>query len=492
MGSLPALQIMKSKSFLSLLVVVLFVFAGDNIYAQQNDKSSGASRTNEWLQFRGPNGSGVAEGFALPAEFSSTKNLVWKTPVPFARSSPIVAGDRVYLTASEGDKLITLALDRKTGKLLWQRDVARARQMTIYKANDSASPSPVSDGKNVFVFFAELGLISYGPDGKERWRLPLGPFNSFYGMAGSPVLAGNTLVMVCDQRTDSFILAVDARDGKMLWKKSRTNFEAYSTPAIYRPKDGPAQVIVMGSPTVDAYSLDKGERLWWVSKIGAYPKGVAVLGSNMVYVIADGGEEPFLPAFEETLKADTNKDQKIQREEMKANPDAYEHFGWLDANNDGSIEREEYDFVRNSTVTGHGLTAVRLTGQGDITASNVVWSVKKSYPSIPSPLIYRGVMYMIKEGGILSSLDPATGQVLKQGRTPDALEEYYASPVAADGKIFLVSASGKVTVVKADGQWEIVATNSLDEEVWATPAIAGSNLYIRTRNALYSFGAGAK
>jgi outer membrane protein assembly factor BamB len=482
---------MKLKTLLSILVVAVFVSVDCRTYAQ-SDKSSGASRTNEWLQFRGPNGSGVAEGFALPAEFSANKNLAWKTQVPFARSSPIVAGDRVFLTASEGDKLITLALDRKTGKVLWRRDVVRARHMPIYKANDAASPSPVSDGKNVYVFFAELGLISYGPDGQERWRIPLGPFNSFYGMGGSPVLAGNTLVMVCDQRTDSFIIAVDARNGKLLWKKDRTNFEAYSTPAIYKPKDGPAQVIVLGSPTVDAYSLDKGERLWWVSKTGAYPKGVAVLGTNMVYVLADGGDEPFLPPFDETLKADTNKDQKIQREEMKANPDAYEHFGWLDANNDGTIDRAEYDFVRESTVSGHGLTAVRLAGQGDLTSSNVVWRVKKSYPSIPSPLIYQNVMYMIKEGGILSSLDPATGQVLKQGRTPDALEEYYASPVAADGKIFLVSASGKVTVLKANAQWEILATNSLDEEVWATPAIAGSNLYIRTRNALYSFGAGAK
>jgi outer membrane protein assembly factor BamB len=121
--------------------------------------------------------------------------------------------------------------------------------MLMYKANDSASPSPVSDGKNVFAFFGELGLISYGPDGKERWRIPLGPFNSFYGMGGSPVLSGNTLVMVCDQRTDSFIIAVDARDGKVIWKKSRRNFEGYSTPTIYQPKNGPAQVIVLGSPT---------------------------------------------------------------------------------------------------------------------------------------------------------------------------------------------------------------------------------------------------
>ena len=471
---------MKAKTSLRVLItaIALFVVA----------ESISAQPTNEWRQFRGPNGTGVAEGFALPAEFSATKNLAWKTPVPFARSSPVVTADRVFLTASEGDKLITLALDPKTGKLLWRRDVVRPRQMTIYKANDGASPSPVSDGKNVFVFFAELGLISYGPDGKERWRVPLGPFNSFYGMGGSPVLAGNTLVMVCDHRTDSFIVAIDARDGKQIWKTSRSNFEAYSTPAIYRPKNGPAQVIVLGSQTVDAYSLDKGERLWWVNKIGSYPKGVPVIGTDMVYVNAEGAEDPFFPAFEETLKQyDSDKDQRVHRDEMKSQKEASEHFGWLDANNDGYIDRAEYDFVRNSTTLGQGLTAVRLAGQGDITSSNVVWRVKKAYPNIPAPLIYKGVMYLMKEGGIVSSLNPATGEILKQGRTPDALEEYYASPVAADDKVFLVSASGKVTVLKADAQWEILAMNDLDEEVWATPAIAGGNLYIRTRNALYAF-----
>ncbi len=475
---------MKAKISLPLLIIALLV-AGSSISAQQ--------RTNEWPQFRGPNGSGVADGFALPAEFGATKNLVWKTPVPFARSSPVVTASHVFLTASEGDKLITLALDRKTGKLLWRREVVRARHMPIYKANDAASPSPATDGKNVYAFFAELGLISYGPDGKERWRVPLGPFNSFYGMGGSPVLAGNTLVMVCDHRTNSFIVAIDARSGKELWRTSRSNFEGYSTPAIYKPKGGPAQVIVLGSQTVDAYSLDKGERLWWVSKVGSYPKGVPVVGTDMVYVMAEGADAPFFPPFEETLKKyDADKDQRVHRDEMKAEPEGVEHFGWLDANRDDYIDRAEYDFVRNSTTLGHGLTAVRLAGQGDVTSSHVVWRMQKAYPNIPAPLIYQGVMYLMKEGGIVSSLDPASGQILKQGRTPDALEEYYASPVAADGKIFMVSASGKVTVLKAGAQWEILATNDLDEEVWATPAIAGGNLYIRTRNALYSFGAAGK
>ena len=483
---------MRIKLSLSVLIIVI----ASSVHAQQNPKTSDAAagnRTNEWLQFRGPNGTGVAEGFALPVEFSAKKNLVWKTSVPFARSSPVVTADRVFLTASEGDNLITLALDRKTGKVLWRRDVVRPRHMPIYKANDAASPTPVSDGKNVFVFFAELGLISYGPDGKERWRVPLGPFNSFYGMGGSPILIGNTLVMVCDQRTDSFIVAIDTRTGKELWRKNRSNYEAYSTPAIYKPQNGPSQVIVLGSNSVDGYSLDKGERLWWVTRIGSYPKGVPVMGTDMVYVTGDGGEQPFLPPFDETLKQfDADKDQRVKRDEMKSQAEALDHFGWLDANNDGYIERTEWDFVRSSTTSGHGLTAVRISGQGDLTSSNVAWRVQKAYPSIPAPLMYRGVIYLMKEGGIVSSLDPASGQVLKQGRTPDALEEYYASPVAADGKVYVVSASGKVTVLKADPQWEILAMNDLDEEVWATPAIAGSNLYIRTRGALYAFGATAK
>ena len=492
-----------SNVALAILVVSFPAYAQNSAQNSKRSTSPPAApsaisvkATNDWLQFRGPNGTGVADGHTLPAQFGATKNLAWKASIPFGRSSPVVTADRVFLTASEGDKLVTLALDRKTGKLLWRRDVVRARHTPIYKANDAASPTPVSDGKNVIVFFAELGLISYGPDGSERWRVPLGPFSSFYGMAGSPVLAGNTLVLVADQSANSFILAVDARNGKVLWKKDRTNYEGFSTPVVYTPKNAPAQLVVLGSNTLDAYSLDKGERLWWVTKVGTYPKGVPALSGDMVYVNGEGGDEPFLPSYEDSLKKfDKDNNQRIQPEEMKSDPFA-EHFGWIDANSDGYIDRAEYDFVRTGTSTsGHGITAIRLGGNGgsgDLTATNVVWRLKKSYPNIPAPLIYRDVMYLMKEGGIVTSLNPATGEVLKMGRTPEALEEYYASPVAADGKIFMVSASCKVTVLKAGAQWEILATNDLDEECWATPAIAGNSLIIRTRGALYSFADGVK
>lgn len=450
---------------------------------------AGVAAGDDWLGFRGPNGSGVAETAGLPTELGPGKNLLWKMPVPFGRSSPVVTRDRIFLTASEGVKLITICLDRKTGKILWQREVVRARHMPIYRGNDPASPSPVSDGKNVYVFFAELGLISYGPDGKERWQLPMGPFNSFYGMGGSPVLAGDTLVMVCDQRTGSFLVAVDTRNGKVRWKKNRANLEGFSTPVVYRPKKGPAQVIVFGSHTLDAYSLDTGAQLWWVRQVGSYPKGVPVLGADMVYVSANGSDEPSFPPFEVSLKEyDADHDQRLHREEMKSHAEASEHFGWMDANNDGYIEQREYDFLRAASASGHGVTAIRLGGKGDLTPTHVAWRMKKAYPNVPAPLLYREVLYLAKEGGIISSLDPGTGEVLKTGRTPEAIDEYFASPVAGDGKVFLVSAGGKVTVLKAGAQWEILAMNDLGEECWATPAIAGRRIYIRTRNALYSFG----
>jgi outer membrane protein assembly factor BamB len=477
------MKALTSTAFMASMLLILTATPG---YPQ---KKVAQAVGDEWLQFRGPNGAGIAEGVRVPSDFGPTKNLRWKTAVPFGRSSPVVTGDRVFLTASEGEKLITISLNRKTGKELWRREITRPRQMLIYRANDPASPSPVSDGKNVYAFFGELGLVSYSSDGKERWRVPLGPFNSFYGMGGSPVLVGNSLVMVCDQREKSFIIAVDTRDGKVRWKTNRNNFEGYSTPVAYQPKTGPGQVIVLGSSTLDAYSIETGERLWWVTQVGAYPKGVPVLGADMVYVCAEGGDAPFLPPFEDSLKQhDKNKDGLLQRDEAKDNAEAYDHFGWLDANNDGTVDQAEYDFVRSSTVLGHGLTAVRLGGRGDLTSTHVAWKLKKAYPNIPAPLIYQGVMYLMKEGGIVTSLDPLTGQVLKTGRTPEALEEYYSSPVAADGKIFMLSASGKATVLKAGAQWEVLATNDFGEECWATPAIAGDSLFIRTRSALYSIG----
>src|SRR5258706_7315192 len=157
----------------------------------------------DWLQFRGPNSAGVSENHNLPVEFGPNKNVVWKTDLPAGHSSPVLVGDRIFVTAVDKEKLFTICLDRATGRINWRREIPRERKEHLHKANGPASPSPTSDGKNVFVFFTDFGLISFGPDGNERWRLPLGPFNNPMGMSSSPVLVGDTLLVSLDQESGS-------------------------------------------------------------------------------------------------------------------------------------------------------------------------------------------------------------------------------------------------------------------------------------------------
>ena len=149
----------------------------------------------QWNQFRGPNGSGVDSATGYPVAFSPSTNVVWKAAVPFGQSSPVVAGGRVYLTASDGDRLLTICLDAATGREVWRREIPRAQAQKTYHANDPASPTAAADDDGVVVFFADFGLVAYTADGKDRWTLPLGPFKSFYGMAASPILIDNLVVM---------------------------------------------------------------------------------------------------------------------------------------------------------------------------------------------------------------------------------------------------------------------------------------------------------
>ncbi len=169
----------------------------------------------DWPRFRGPNGSGVADTSGLPTEFGAGKNLVWKTPLPPGHSSPVLSETRIFLTAWEGDSLFTYCLNRADGRILWRRQCPRSRKEPLDKRNSPASPSPVTDGKNVYVFFADFGLVSYRADGRERWRRPLGPFHNVYGMGASPILADDKVVLVCDQGADSFVIAVGKNDGRV-------------------------------------------------------------------------------------------------------------------------------------------------------------------------------------------------------------------------------------------------------------------------------------
>jgi outer membrane protein assembly factor BamB len=442
---------------------------------------------DDWPRFRGPNGSGVSQSTGMPAEFGPTKNLVWRTPVPFGRSSPVLAGNRIFITASEGDTLITMCLDRSSGRVIWRKEVVRSRVTPVYKLNDAASPTPVTDGTNVFVFFPDVGLISFGPDGVERWRLALGPFDTFYGLGASPILAGDTLLLVCDTRTDAFLIAVDAATGRVRWRAERReiHFEGHASPVVTERRGEPAQVIVLGVNRIDAYDVSTGERTWWVKGLAFLPVASPVLGPEVVIVSTWGSDAPAGPSFEEFLKSDANKDRRLTPDEMGG----WDEFGAVDTNRDGIIVEAEWNALRQAGVGNYGMVAVSPRGaRGDLTETGVVWRDRKNYSTIPTPVVYKDVLYVIKNGGIIASLDPRTGEVFKVGRTKEALGHYYASPVAADNKVIFLSDSGKATVVKADRQWEILAVNDLGEESYATPAIADGKIFLRTRNALYCFG----
>ena len=163
-------------------------------------------------------------------------NMVWRTALPLGHSSPVFTADHIFVTAFEGKTLLTICLDHATGKVLWRRAAPREREEVFQQTNGPASPSPVTDGANVYVFFGDFGFLSYGPDGNERWRLPLGPFNNANGHGSSPILADGKLVLICDQDTGSYLLAVDAQNGRVLWKTMRPECtRGYATPSVYRP-----------------------------------------------------------------------------------------------------------------------------------------------------------------------------------------------------------------------------------------------------------------
>jgi outer membrane protein assembly factor BamB len=454
-----------------------------------------APASEGWSRFRGPNGSGVSDSRGLPLEFGPTTNVVWKTTLPPGFSSPVIGGDRIFLTAHRGEALLTLALDRRTGRILWEREAPRSRVEPLDKRNNPASPSPVTDGRDVYVFFGDYGVVAYTVEGRERWRVPLGPFNNVYGMGASPVLVDGAVVLVCDQGTNSFIIALDARDGRVRWKTARPEARSgHSTPIVYRPAAGAAQIVVPGSFLLTAYAADTGAKVWWVRGLAFELKSVPVVDGDTVYINGFGsnenepGRHVDVPLAAEVFPArDADKDGRLSREEL---PDRRAQ-GWMpfiDLDRDQRISRDEWDYYKAALDSENGLLAIRLGGRGDVTATNVRWTYRRAVPQLPSPLVYKNILYMVNDGGIVTSLDPATGEVLKQGRLKGAIDAYFASPVAADDKIFMVSEKGKVAVLKPDGSLDVLALNDLGEDAYATPAIMDGRLYVRTRSTLYCFG----
>lgn len=447
----------------------------------------------DWPNFRGPNSTGVSETRGLPVEFGPEKNVVWKTALPAGHSSPVIAGDRIWVTGFDENKLYVISLNRIDGRVLWRREMIRERKQELHKSNSPASPSVATDGENVFAFFTDFGLVSYGADGEERWRKSLGPFNNPFGMGASPVLSENVLVQVCDAETGSFITGVDAKTGKTLWRAERPDFtRGFSTPVLWKASDGRVQALVPGTNRLVAYDVATGNEIWYVRGLTWQLKPTPAILGDVAYVLgwaggADQGSQENLPEFASVLnQLDKNSDAKLQKAEL-ADPRQQKDFDEADLDRDGALGARDWEQYRGKRQSVNSVMAVRLGGKGDMTEKNIIWQHYKALPNVPSPLVYDSVVYLMKEGGILTALDSATGKLLKQGRLPGALDYYYASPVGADGKIFATSEAGHVTVLKAGAEWEPMSRNDMNDECFATPALVDGKVYLRTRSALYCF-----
>ena len=242
-----------------------------------------------------------------------------------------------------------------------------------------------------------------------------------------------------------------------------------------------------------SYSIEDGTELWRVRGLTYQVKSIPVIGGDTLYFNgwAPGGMPSarlVLPSFQTVIADyDKDKDGHLSKTEI---PQTWLPGNWemQDLDKDGVFNKREWFYYSSRRVSSNATMAIRLGGRGDVTGTHVLWKYQKSLPDVPSLLLYEGVLFAVKKGGIVTALEPKTGKVLKQGRLPDALDDYYSSPIGADGKVYMASQTGKVSVLKARGDWPVLATNELGEEIYATPAVSEGRIYLRTMSTLYCFG----
>ena len=409
----------------------------------------------DWPRWRGPFNTGVARGRA-PVEWSDEKNIAWKLEIPGkGNSSPVIWGDRIFLTtaipvaggpAQTGDgaggfgqgaqgeqpehRLVVMAVDRKTGKVVWERTAKTAKPHEGFhrRYGSFASNSPVTDGKRLYAFFGSRGAYCYDLDGKLLWSYDPGVqlrMRNAFGEGTAAVLDGGVLLLNFDHEGDSFLVALDAGTGKLKWKADR-NERSNCAPPLVVQHDGVRQEILPAPNKVRAYNVETGELIWECAGLGDNTIPAPVVHDGHVLVMSG---------------------------------------------------------YRNPNIM-----AIRLGGKGDLTGTDFVkWSTNRGAAYTASPVLYEGRYYVLMDSGLFSCFDAATGKpYFERVRLPKPYN-FKASPVAADGKIYLSSEEGDVIVLKAGETFEVLATNTLKDQMFiASPAFADGEIYLRSTTHLFA------
>jgi outer membrane protein assembly factor BamB len=452
---------------------------------------SGLVRAADWPRFRGPNGTGVSSDRGLPADLDPAK-AAWSASVPKGNSSPMVFGKQVFLTGYEGDERMVLCYDATTGQIRWRRSVLRMHAQSFHAMNGPATPTPATDGQRVFVFLPEFGLLAYSPDGRELWRRPLGPFRAVQGIASSPIAVDGRVVLVIDTPEDAYVAAFDATNGQPAWRTNRPAgvLGGYATPTVRARPGRSSELVVAGAVELTGYDAATGERLWWAPGVTSYSAAAPFVNGESVYTLEPLGVG--WPAWGDPLKRfDRNNDGLIAIEEAADDASWKGSLIGIDhnaGNRDGVVSRTEYEKAITDGAEQGGLVRTRVGGRGDVRNSHVMWRYGRGLPFLTSALLYEETLYVVRNG-IVFTFDPSSGKPIGQRRLSDALGDYYASPVAGDGKVYLASLEGKATVLRAGADWQVLSTSDFGEQIIATPAIGGGRVFVRTEAKLYAFAA---
>lgn len=438
----------------TFLVTVLACLCGLSVALLSGPVSPAPDAERYWPQWRGPAANGVAPLAEPPLEWSENKNLAWKVEIPGkGHSSPIVWGDRIFVSTAiatgEGVapvesnpppdwmpgvkaenrlRFTLLALNRKDGRVVWQK-VAREGQPHAGTHRDGswASASPVSDGEVVCVFFGSQGLYCYDLHGRPLWETDLGDMRIKlgFGEGSSPVLHGDYLIVNWDHEDQSFIVALDKRTGKQIWRTDRDETTSWSTPHVVT-YNGKTQVVVNATTRVRSYDLESGRLLWESSGMTDNVIPSPVSGDGVVYV--------------------------------------------------------------TSGFRGSSLQAIQLNkATRDVSVSGArLWQYDRDTPYVPSPLLYRGLLYFLKSNNaILTCLDAATGSQVYELKRLEGISGVYASPVAAQDRVYIVGREGTTQVLRHGREFEVLAVNSLEDRFDASPALVDREIYLRGHRYLY-------
>lgn len=411
---------------------------------------SASVRADNWPQWRGARLDGVSHEKNVPAKWSKTDNILWRTPLPGpGGATPAVWGERIFVTSTDGQDLVLLCMGKKDGKVQWRQVVGRGNKNVRGDEGNSASPSPCTDGEHVWSFMANGALGCYTVGGDEVWKMNVqdryGKLKIAFGMTSTPVLDGDRLYLQLihgegnPKTREAMVVALEKKTGKEIWRHDRPSDaikeceHSYASPVLYR-HDGLEFLLSHGADYVIAHRLKDGEEIWRCGELN--PKG--------------GDYNPTLRFVASPLAVPG----KIVIPSAKNGP----------------------------------VFCLKPDLQGDVTdkAEAFFWKRPRNTPDVPSPLIHDGLVYLCRENGVLICMDAETGEELYQQRTTQ--DRHRASPVYADGKIYLTARKGIVSVVQAGREFKLLAKNDLGESTSASPAISDGRIYLRTFDALYAIG----